>query len=250
MENSIRIKKFNLALDEFIKLTKEQYKDKLQGIIVTGSLIKKQLSKNSDIDVFMLIKDNGKRIRGSKTIDGIEIEYFMNPRRQIEADMAKEIKMSKKITLEILNDGKIVYDKKGDFSVLKNQAQKILKKKLIITKLNLFSFKYFISDYLKDIEDNYLDKDYLALLHNTTLLLNHIIEGYCKLKNIRYIKPKYLWKEIAKKDKKIIKLMEGIYFAGNPEIKLATIKKLSNYVLKKFGGPLPENYKIENDVTY
>ncbi len=74
--------KFQKALDKFVEKTKGN--KNVVGILVTGSFVHSVLHKNSDLDVFVITKDSVIRERGNTWIDGVEVEYFMNPIKQIE----------------------------------------------------------------------------------------------------------------------------------------------------------------------
>ncbi len=54
------------------------------GILVCGSYITGNPSTHSDLDVHIILNENvNYRERGNKIVDGLLIEYFANPAKQI-----------------------------------------------------------------------------------------------------------------------------------------------------------------------
>lgn len=237
-------------MQAFIKKIKANYGHDLLGILLTGSLSKKILSKNSDIDLFILVKDRGKRIRGIEIVNGIEVEYFINPPKQLESDMERERAQQKKITLNIFKDGKILYDKNGSLKKLQKKALLILNEKSDVSEFNIFSFKYFISDYLKDIDDDLSNKDYIALEYDINLLTLHILEGFCKIKKWPLRKPKYMREDLLKKDRQFARLFENLAKAKRTGGKIRALHRLAKYVLERSGGGLEKTYEIKSQTTY
>jgi len=242
---------------KFIKQFKDSHpKDKIDviEIIGFGSIFsEKKLSPNSDFDIYIVIKNIGKRYRGNMFIDGIEIDYFVNPIEQLKADFerVKNKSIVKKTICYILRDGKIFLDKNGELKKLKKEAREFLKNDLknsTLSNAKLVIAKYFISDYLKDIEDCFINKDVFSWQYNIATLLNYLIEIFCQFHKIPLIKQKYQCEEIAKKDKKFIKLYEMIAKTSSIEEKNLRIKKLALYVLKSLGGKLSKEWELESSV--
>ena len=71
--------KLNIFTENF------KHKNDVIGILVCGSYITGSPTNHSDLDVHMVLENNvNYRERGNKIIDGLLIEYFANPPRQIE----------------------------------------------------------------------------------------------------------------------------------------------------------------------
>jgi len=247
-------KKPNFIIRKFIKQFIENHKEdniKIEGIILFGSYAyPKKISKNSDLDLYLVIKNNGKRYRGIKYIDNVEVDYFINPFIQLESDFENAINSSKKTIIFMLADGKILKDSGNKINKLKKRAKELIKKenKQGLPKFMLTFVKYFIDDYLKDIKDNYNEKDFFAWQYNKNLLLNYLIEVFCKNKKILLVKPKYQKEEIKKRDQNFVKLYESISNEKNNQEQMAKIKKLSEYVLDSLGGKLPREWESESQI--
>ena len=73
---------WELAVEKF--LTKYKDEDYFLGAILTGSYATGNYDENSDIDIYIVTKNNVTwRERGNKNIDGFLIEYFINPKKKI-----------------------------------------------------------------------------------------------------------------------------------------------------------------------
>lgn len=224
---------------------------KIEGIILFGSYAySKKLSKNSDLDLYLVIKNNGKRYRGIKHIDNVEVDYFVNPFIQLESDFKNAINSSGKTIIFMLADGKILKDAGNKINKLKQKAKKIIKEdcRQDMPGFMLVSSKYFIDDYLKDMQDCYNEKDFFAWQYNLNLLLNYLIEVFCKNKKILLVKPKYQKEKIKKVDPNFVKLYESISKSKNKKEQMTKIKKLSGYVLDSLGGELPKEWELESKV--
>ena len=81
------IKKF---LNQFLQ---KHTNVEIEGVLVFGSVLReKYFFERSDVDVYIVIKNN-KRYRGIKVVDGVEIDYFVNPIEQLQ----KEFEIAKKL---------------------------------------------------------------------------------------------------------------------------------------------------------
>lgn len=221
----------------------------IEGVLLFGSYLNpNQLSRNSDLDVYVIIKNNGKRYRGIARIDNVEVDYFINPIKQLRNDLKQNLKSSKKTIVFMLAEGKILKDKYRQLEKLQKEAINILKKekKQKISNSEIIFIKYFIDDFLKDIQDNYEEKDYFALQYNINLLLNYLIESFCKNKGILLVKPKYQKNKIKEVDSHFIELFKEIVMTENMGRKIKKIIKLSDYVLDGLGGRLPVEWEMES----
>ncbi len=249
MANQSKTKKI---IKEFLKKFLEEHaKDnlKVEGILVAGSFLdNKKISKNSDLDLFIVIKSHKKRYRGMDIVDGLSIDYFINPIEQLRYDMS-QIKDSSNNTLSnAIAYGHIIQDKNKNLLKLQQQARKIIKNTIEnpLPDFRITLIKYTIDDYLKDIEDNYIDKDYFAWQYNLSLLQNYLVEVFCRANKIPLVKPKYQRREINKKHRRFVWLYQRLSMSSDQRQKMDNIKKLSKYVLDNLGGKLPRKWEIKS----
>ena len=88
------IDKWKLALKEFLKDYEED--DDVIGAVLCGSYASGNYNQNSDIDVYLVLKDTvNYQERGNVESNSYLIEYFMNPSWKIKKYMEDEIKQNK-----------------------------------------------------------------------------------------------------------------------------------------------------------
>lgn len=242
-------------IDRFVKIFKDKHQQDnidIEGIFLTGSFLDpKRFSKNSDMDLFLIVKNTGKRYRGVAHIDGVEIDYFINPLEQIAGDLEKAKEAPKKTMAHILAGAEIILDKNAGLDRLKVRAKELLAQETgsVMPEFARTLSKYSIDDYLKDLEDGLEDGDVFAWQYNKNLFLNYLLEVFCRQENILLVKPKYQKEEIIKKDARFIELYEKAAQASFGEEKNEQIKKLAEYVMDKLGGHLPEDWEMESQVS-
>ncbi len=114
--------KWQKAVEKFLEhYKKENY---FLGAILTGSYATGNNDENSDIDIYIVTKDETNwRERGNKNIDGFLIEYFINPKRKILSYMEKGLQDYHISTTMIFVNAKILYDKDGSVQELINIAK-------------------------------------------------------------------------------------------------------------------------------
>lgn len=245
-------------IKNFINQFKTKHsKDNIEVIGILGfgsSFNQKNLSPNSDLDIYIVIKNIGKRYRGIMLIDNIEIDYFINPIEQLKADWEKVRNkiVIKKTIAYMLKDGKIILDQNNELKKMQEEARKFLKDELKINGISDYMLvlgKYFIEDYLKDIEDSLIDKNIFSWQYNANSLLNYLIEVFCQFHRIPLVKLKYQGMEIAKRDKKFIELYKLIAKTSSIKEKSKRIKKLALYCLESLGGKLPREWELESPIN-
>ena len=78
--------------------------------------------KYSDVDVYIVLSDMiDWRERGNVIIDGVLVEYFANPVKQIRHYFEKEFKQNIRSTARIITIGKVLFDKTGIAEELKKK---------------------------------------------------------------------------------------------------------------------------------
>lgn len=246
-----------LLINKFINQFKAKHtKDNIKVIAILGfgsSFDYKKIRANSDLDLYVVIKDIGKRYRGIMFVDNTEVDYFVYPLEQLKADW-KKVKnkiIPRLTTAYMLRDGQIILDKSGELEKMRIEAREFLKNELVKSDMPrplLIINKYFINDYLKDIADSQRDKNIFSWQYNVSLLLNNLIDIFCQFHKIPLVKPKYQSREIAKKDAKFVELYELVTEATSIKERTKRIKKLASYCLESLGGQLPREWELERPV--
>lgn len=240
--------KFKEALEEFINKYK---KDKnVIGIFLTGSFVHSKPDKNSDLDVFILLKKSNFRERGNTWINDVEIEYFINPVKQVE-QYFKEEGDGAPHTAHMFVNSKILYSKGSELSNLINKAKKIMnKKREPINEANKENAKYSIDDLEKDLEDVYLKKDNFSFNQIAINILNESLKTFLKLKRLNIEKPKRLQPYLESKDKEFAKLYAAVLIEKDIDKRYVETINLIRYLEKLLGGKRPKEWKLRGKCTY
>ena len=147
-------------------------------IFVFGSQAKGTANAQSDIDIFIVTKDETKwRERGNKLIDGYLIEYFINPVRQVLKEFDEGFKDNGIATTLIFAGSKILYDKEGTIEKLVNKAKEDLNKD--IEPISEFKWKmncYTIWHSFYELNSKYTKNEDIDFTYN--MFLNDIIKAY------------------------------------------------------------------------
>ncbi|WP_240911763.1 nucleotidyltransferase domain-containing protein [Thermococcus sp. M36] len=114
-------------MEIFLKEWKE--KDFVEAALLTGSHATGMETVHSDVDVYIILSEDVRwRERGNKVIDGVLIEYFANPPRQIKHYFEKEHEEGSRCTARIVAIGKVLFDKTGITEELKKEALEYMRK--------------------------------------------------------------------------------------------------------------------------
>ncbi len=253
-------KELKNIVDKFLQEFAVKHSDvEVESILVFGSVLcEEYFYERSDIDLYIVIKNNGKRYRGIMIIDDREVEYFVNPIEQLNDDFENAIKIpasagmtnhSQMTILNMLVDGELLQDKDGQVAKLQKRAQNIVSaggKKMSDYQIHMA--KYFINDYVNDLKDSDDNMTDFAWQRNVDLLLNYLVETVCAFHQIHITKAKYQKEELGKVDKEFVTLYEKIANTNFKKETQESIQKLAQYVIEKLGGDLEKEWEIISDV--
>lgn len=204
------------------------------GIIVCGSFIKNKIDKNSDIDIHLILKEVcDYRERGNTWINGVEIEYFKNPPRQIRNYFKKE--KASPHTADMLAKGKLIFKKSQIIDDLIDEANSILAKKpKELTSVELEISKYHLDDLRKDLEDCLDKKERVGFGLVKNKIIDECIAVLFGLKRIRKDKRKRLFGQIKGIDPDLAKLIRSVF--EESDFKTEKLKSLIEYTETLLGG--------------
>lgn len=246
--------KLNKFLENF------EYKDDIVGILVCGSYITGHPSSHSDLDVHIILNEKvDYRERGNKIIDGLLIEYFANPSRQIKEYFKEDYKDIRPMSQTQFVTGKILLDKTGEVQKLKEEAIEMLDKHYsdLNTNINDLS-KYGMWDMLDDLQDgldnNREDFDFIYYCNLDKLLslyMRMIKYPYHKktiLGNItsEIVRNKYLLEELPDKD--IKELIKNCIVLTSKEERMKNYELLTNKIFDLTGGFDIDKFKFKSPV--
>jgi len=238
---------WEIALDKFLKGWKKN--PDVSGIILAGSYVTGNPTKNSDLDIQIILRRGCEwRERGNKIVDGFLMEYFANPSERIMGYLEDDEKRRRRIESHMLITGKIMFDRDGEVKKLKDVAKTYLYKsfdKMPESKVELN--KYHLWDMMDNLEEVYERKlgdfsyVYFNFLRNLfDVYMEYLAQpDYSENKTIRFLldkkdRAKYKIQEL--KDKKFSNLFVGAMKEVNDKRRLDIFNKLAKYVQNKMGG--------------
>lgn len=242
-------KKQQKSLDKFVE--KYRGNPRVIGIILSGSHVHCKPGPHSDMDVHVVLDKSQYRERGNTFIDGQEIEYFINPVKQIEKYFKEEAKPhDTPSTAHMFANCKVLYKKGKQLDKLIAKAKKLIKKehaKLKSVEVELA--KYALDDLRKDLDDVYYHMDDFSILAISNQILNKCLEVFFRVKRVPQEKPKRLQAQLKKLDAKFEKLFREASIEPNIDKRRAKLKKLIDYVEKLLGGRRSKEWKLKSKVT-
>lgn len=244
--NDLKIK-YNKILQKFIEKYKKQ--PNVAAIIVFGSYVNSKLDKNSDLDVYIILKNSKTRERGNAWIDGVEIEYFINPIKQIKKYFYEERANKKFTTTHIFANSIVLYKNGNIINKLIQMAKKIIDKNGRMSHYEIELNKYIIDDIKKDIEDVYLKKDVFTFNLIVNKLILKCIDIFFDFNKIIEGRPKKIGIKIKEVDLKFKKIISHLMAETNIDKKFIKANKLIKYLEKILGGKRLKNWKLISQCT-
>ena len=249
-------KKLDIFLADF------EHTDDIVGVLVCGSYITGKPTNYSDLDVHIILDNRvDYRERGNKIVDGLLIEYFANPLKQILRYFEDDLKEKDLMSQTQFATGKIILDKVGDVESLKAKARTMIsdfyasgQPDLQMSELD----KYGMWDMLDDLQDAYeiqrVDFDFLYFTR-----LNMLLEKYMRCINLPYncksiygnivdamVREKYLLRELP--NTTIKNLIVCAITAESKMEKIRAYENLTTEIINEFGGFNVDGFKFKSKV--
>jgi len=149
------------------------------GILLVGSYANGRPGPDSDLDVYIIVTNQDWRERGNYYVDGMEIEYFINPVRQIRAYFRKESHLQPH-SAHMLSTGIILYQQDAIVETLVKEAQETLNNQPPLEGVELDLLQYAIDDLHKDLKNFQQKQDSVAYQITASRGLERIITGFLR----------------------------------------------------------------------
>ncbi len=251
------IEKWKLALKEFLR----QYEDNddVIGAMLCGSYAAGNQNEYSDIDVYLILKDNvNYQERGNIDSNSYLIEYFMSPKSEIEKYMEKEFIDGKQVTANMLAYGKIIYDLDGSVKELQDEALSYIDRSID----NIKSEKLDMNNY--HIWDNFDELKVCLKENNPNFnliyynLLGFVYDAYCEYLSIPKLPKTKVYKILTDEEyrrkyhvfklpeEEFIKLYIRCFDMDKLSIMYKNMEALINYYYKKQGGFNIRTFKLKS----
>lgn len=211
------------------------------GILIVGSILMRKPDKNSDVDVQIILDKSETRTRGNTEVDGIEIEYFINPVEQIRSYLKKE---QSRHTAHMLTHSLVLYQRGNVLDKLIAEARIAFRKKLpplsgVKKKLAVYA----LDDLQKDLEDVQVKKDEASVRLLCGKLLDKCVDVYFAVKRLPREKDKRLLETLRNIDSVFAKLVENA-----TSHRYGDVIKLVAYTEKLLGGKRAKNWELKGSL--
>lgn len=238
-----RLQQFGIACQTFINRTRKQAD--VIGIIVSGSYIHGTVDAHSDIDVYVVLAPTCHyRRRGNTWINGVEIEYFMNPPQQIRAYLARE---KSPHTAHMLTHGVLEYKASPEVERLIEEARQIMAQSPPPLKnFQIELGKYQLDDLSKDLADCRLNQNELAGILLRDQLLNAAIDLFCRKHQIHRTKHKRLHDQLGEVDPGFLAIVERVACAAWDRTQ--ELAELNSYMARLLGGERGREWQLQSSL--
>lgn len=232
--------KWEEALKNFI--SDYENKDYVIGALLCGSYATGNYTNRSDIDVHIVTKNISYKQRGNVIIDGIMVEYFMNPLTELYKYLENDFKNRRRLAdANMYANGIILFDKTGDMQKLKDESLKYYKLEFDEPDKNIMMCNNYacwdLMDEINDKIDN--NEEYDLLMY---MLLKELISNYYyknKIATIPFTKIEKIYRNKEYREKYHLKNMPPQIFIDMVLDVLdnktyESLNKLYNFVLQDF----------------
>ena len=225
--------------------------DNVIGIMLTGSHVHGDANRHADLDIFIILQKSDTRTRGNIFIDGMEIEFFINPVRQIEKYFEQEFP-TKINTVHMFANCIIIYEKNKELERLTNLARAFLAKPLPdFTGYDLYHCRYLLDDYRKDMLDALETDDIVAFELIAGIVVRDVIFYFGRIKKFYPQKHKRLMSQLEHIDNKFRLLIQTyLKYKGDLKDRFELLNDCIQYVESLIGGPRPDSCSFTSLLTF
>ena len=239
------MEKYEQVLEKFLLAYKNH--PYFEGAVLCGSYASGNQTSASDIDVHIVMSDACElRERGNVFVDGMLVEYFINPIFKIKETLEREFQEYGSATANMFGYGKILYDKTGKVAEVQQLAWSYFEKDFV--PLSFYQLKNDLYHVWDDMDEFLSASDeglstvilYGQLLSNlVNLYMKHQgigLQSMSKLEKLlsdEEFARRYHLKKQPEEDFKALALACLRAHAGD---KVKCIQNLYHFVIHKCGG--------------
>ena len=218
------------------------------GIFLIGSAARGTFDEYSDIDFFIILAKQGKyRRQKFSTETNFDVEILFNTVKEVRQYLEGEKTSLYRNTSHMLENGKIIYQTSPKVRQLQHTAQKNMRTRIKYSNDEIVMHKYSIDDFLEDARRDAAHNDVIAFHLDSHFLIQNSIELFLKLSNNSYRKPKEMARLLQSIDRHFVVLLQNFYKIRTLQDKLKKLEQISNFVLKKSGGKLPQKWELRSN---
>lgn len=221
------------ALDGVVERLKEEFGDRLLGLLLAGSYVYGEPMATSDLDLFVVV-DEPWRQRRNLVVDGVDVELFINPPHKISGEIMKGDSAT-----DMFARGRVILDPHGIVAGLVAEAKAVEERpRPIPLGDELLRLRYMVTDTTKDAYDLLKagDDGFELALSDA---LQQTLQAYYRLTGRRVPKPKYVSQDLRGRESAFASVVSQILDTSVPrEERWRKLDAVAREVLEPVGGPV------------
>ena len=216
----------NTRVEQIIEKVKLQYQN-IDTILLFGSALTSDWTKQSDIDIF-LIDDSFNDSRSEAVIDGITVEFqednFENILKDIQSEDGQLL--NRNVSTMIATSSVISSKSSEKLAKLIDSAKLTLSSASAYSEQDVKMWKYSIADYLSKLEKDIITGDNIAFYLHANYVLQNALEMSLALNGVYMPQPKYLGKLLVEKDPELFEIWNQYLEADSLTQKITILNRL------------------------
>lgn len=216
----------NTRVEQIIEKVKLQYQN-IDTILLFGSALTSDWTKQSDIDIF-LIDDSFNDSRSEAVIDGITVEFqednFENILKDIQSEDGQLL--NRNVSTMIATSSVISSKSSEKLAKLIDSAKLTLSSVSAYSEQDVKMWKYSIEDYLSKAEKDINKNNSLAFYIHANYVLQNALQMSLALNGTYMPQPKYLGKLLEEKDSELFEIWNQYLEADSLTQKITILNKL------------------------
>ena len=216
----------NTRVEQIIEKVKLQYQN-IDTILLFGSALTSDWTKQSDIDIF-LIDDSFNDSRSEAVIDGITVEFqednFENILKDIQSEDGQLL--NRNVSTMIATSSVISSKSSEKLAKLIDSAKLTLSSASAYSEQDVKMWKYSIADYLSKLEKDIITGDNIAFYLHANYVLQNALEMSLALNGAYMPQPKYLGKLLVEKDPELFEIWNQYLEADSLTQKITILNRL------------------------
>lgn len=216
----------NTRVEQIIEKVKLQYQN-IDTILLFGSALTSDWTKQSDIDIF-LIDDSFNDSRSEAVIDGITVEFqednFENILKDIQSEDGQLL--NRNVSTMIATSSVISSKSSEKLAKLIDSAKLTLSSASAYSEQDVKMWKYSIEDYLSKAEKDINKNNSLAFYIHANYVLQNALQMSLALNGTYMPQPKYLGKLLEEKDSELFEIWNQYLKADSLMQKMTILNRL------------------------
>lgn len=244
------------ALDAFAEKMGYKNNPNVLGMVFYGSFLTGYSSKDSDVDVHIIMANTTKLVRGVTHILGFKIEYFEKPILDLYLTAENEINIQNNALLAMIGCGEIIFEQKGIVGALQDYIQIRYAKPLPVLEENEAKEMVCIIDNRVIRLQKMFEQDHEDFDHCYHVFLDKIMKFYHRLLGCPDIPPekvrriytdaayrKSFCKDYLPEEEFILMYLEAISCTGSKAQKMELFLRVYNFSRRNVNVD-PNEYRI------